>query len=788
MSPLEFNISSRSLPSAHATALRRLAMQLLRDPGEAEDAVQETWLRALAHRPAGATLPAARRWLEAVLRNVVRRRARDRHRRQAREQRAARDEQLPPTVDLVMQRETLQALTTAVLTLEPDLQRVVFARWFEGQPPREIARREGRPVAAVYRDLERARRALREQLEGRLGRREWSRRLALLCGLRRGVRTAPLSWACGVLGGFLVMKKFALILIGAAALAVGITLWDVQPAPAVLTARPRPDTAAAPLTAALDDETDTSRTPVRGAAKATTPQNLAPYEFELEFRVRDEDDLPAASTQLWLAPENHQLNTARTDEDGSLRLVWRGRVPQMTIVFGSPSDVAGRARLQRRVVLAGQPIVVPLRVRAPSEPHAIAVRAVLMDDLGTPVTGYAYAPHGSLAALMRHADGTCEFVTGTESDFDRGDDLLGLIQARSQFRGSWNVSFALPPATGVEAEEARQQPPGRLLGVVHHPDGRPAANALVMLGLAPGRRGPQSTTTDDQGAFEIDDVDPGRYHARSGGGDLGLAQTVLDIAPGGTRTWHPTLDRGHELRARLVDAKGQPLAGWAVEAMHRHDTTGWIDGAVTADDGSFAIPNVEPVQHELRVRPKDSAVTAWRGTLWPDATDMVLTLPADAVAGGSVRLQLQRLNGAPATRGELRLWREGEDEGVRTLQGSDEDLRVTHLAPGAYRPTFLGPGRAARAFDAAAIPPDAEMDLGILTLDECTVLEIPHGADANPTADDSVPLLRLHDSVVSLAGTLTNDAERVLLPPGRYLVGTDQREIELKPGLNQLPQ
>ena len=67
-----------TLMATHAAALRQLARRLVQDPNDAEDALQETWLRALQAPPHNTHR--LRAWLEAVLRNVVRRRVRQRRR------------------------------------------------------------------------------------------------------------------------------------------------------------------------------------------------------------------------------------------------------------------------------------------------------------------------------------------------------------------------------------------------------------------------------------------------------------------------------------------------------------------------------------------------------------------------------------------------------------------------------------------------------------------------------------------------------------------------------------
>src|SRR5690348_4618876 len=75
---------------AQAGWARALAQTLVRDPDRAEDLVQRAWLAALRNPPDGAIPP--RRWLAAVMRNLVRDDARESASRARRERAVARPE------------------------------------------------------------------------------------------------------------------------------------------------------------------------------------------------------------------------------------------------------------------------------------------------------------------------------------------------------------------------------------------------------------------------------------------------------------------------------------------------------------------------------------------------------------------------------------------------------------------------------------------------------------------------------------------------------------------------
>ncbi|HEX6882258.1 MAG TPA: sigma factor, partial [Planctomycetota bacterium] len=92
---------------AHAQALRRLALSLVRDEGEAQELVQETWLRAGGAPRSGA-------WLRTVLRNLWRDRARGAARRVASEAAVARDEAVPSGAEILAELEVAEALAREV--------------------------------------------------------------------------------------------------------------------------------------------------------------------------------------------------------------------------------------------------------------------------------------------------------------------------------------------------------------------------------------------------------------------------------------------------------------------------------------------------------------------------------------------------------------------------------------------------------------------------------------------------------------------------------------------------
>jgi len=162
--------------SAHGGFVRNLARALLSDAHLAEDVAQEAWLRWHT-RGAGAANPRA--WLARVVRNLSANATRERGRRAAREEAAARPEPLRVGDEEAAEAETLRTLVEAVLALEPLLRDTLIGRYFRGLDARTLARESGTPEPTVRDRERRALAELRRRLDGRFGdRRAWGLALA----------------------------------------------------------------------------------------------------------------------------------------------------------------------------------------------------------------------------------------------------------------------------------------------------------------------------------------------------------------------------------------------------------------------------------------------------------------------------------------------------------------------------------------------------------------------------------------------------------------------------------
>lgn len=226
---------------AHAGWIRKLARNMVADSSRADDLVQRTFVAALEHPPEAAT--PLRRWLGAVLRNFARQDRRADRRRADREVAAARGEAVASAHESVEAIAIQRELFEAVLALDEPYRTTVVQRFYEGLPPREIARRLGVPVKTVKTRLSRALEKLRASLDLRHGgdREAWLP--ALLPLAAAPALTAATLWS------LLVDTKIKIAVAALALVSVAAVAWnasretEARPAPPTLAAasEPRPD-------------------------------------------------------------------------------------------------------------------------------------------------------------------------------------------------------------------------------------------------------------------------------------------------------------------------------------------------------------------------------------------------------------------------------------------------------------------------------------------------------------------------------------------------------------------
>jgi RNA polymerase sigma-70 factor (ECF subfamily) len=148
----------------HVADVYRYALAVLRNPADAEDVTQTTFLNAYRAFERGERPDAAHNWLIKIAHNVCRQRFRTSARRP---HEVAFDEDLAATL-VEEEGPTAQDIRRALGQLAFNQRAALVARELEGRSYAEIGEILDLSVGAVETLIFRARRALREQLEGSL--------------------------------------------------------------------------------------------------------------------------------------------------------------------------------------------------------------------------------------------------------------------------------------------------------------------------------------------------------------------------------------------------------------------------------------------------------------------------------------------------------------------------------------------------------------------------------------------------------------------------------------------
>jgi RNA polymerase sigma factor (sigma-70 family) len=153
-----------SLYRRHGADVYRFALAVMGDPGDAEDVTQTTFLNAFRAIERGDQIREPKAWLRTIAHNVCRQRFR---------QDARKPSEVPlddEAADMVVEHDgpTAEDLVRALKHLPFNQRSALVMRELEGRSPREIAEALGVTLSATETLLFRARRSLREQLEGSL--------------------------------------------------------------------------------------------------------------------------------------------------------------------------------------------------------------------------------------------------------------------------------------------------------------------------------------------------------------------------------------------------------------------------------------------------------------------------------------------------------------------------------------------------------------------------------------------------------------------------------------------
>jgi len=306
----------------HADFVRSLSRSLVLDEDRADDVAQETWLCALERPPRhGASL---RRWLAIVARNVARQAWRGETRRARRERACASPERDRSALEALEKLEASRALVRAVRDLSPANRTAVVMRYYDGLPPREIARRLGISTDAAKARLKRSLAELRGRLASPASRGAVAPVVLFqLAGLAPGSRSAGPT-----LLGSLIMTKTQTALLALVALVVvlvGVLLVSdpgggggLEETPrASRDAAPRDPATPDPAPAASDLEPAPGAAPAESGAAAGAPADSPPFVLAtVRGRVVGERRFPVEGARAAVVFPEGEAGHARTDAGG----------------------------------------------------------------------------------------------------------------------------------------------------------------------------------------------------------------------------------------------------------------------------------------------------------------------------------------------------------------------------------------------------------------------------------------------------------------------------------------
>ena len=595
--------------AAHDASIRSLVRQLVLDDGAADDAIQNAVTRALERPPDRRRL---RAWLGRVARNAVLLERRSAARRRARERATARDEAIPSTAEVVERHEQRTLLSRAVLALEEPYRTVILFRFYEDQPPREIARKLGVPVATVKSQIQRGLEKLRARLDREFGDRgSWCTALLPLIG-QVPMEAAAIGSAASasLLTGALVMStkiKIGIAILVVAACAV--VSWSLL--------KPGTTEPSAMAPGTIQNAGDQGHREATVPPASEKPHDSAPREPAVAAMEPDEPAPPPGTTVAGIVVDVWTLRPV----PGASVSFFRGRPPagerewtraDLEAHLG-PTTLAGtdgRFRLEVPAApgSAGSPSALTLFAYAEGYPMqylggvpAGAEEARLQLKAGMRLSGRTVDEEGRPVAfaslVLRVRSGLLGVVTSESKSESDGTFVLEDVPSHSSLTVEISAAGFVPRLLRFWLKE----PPGELIvklsrgrevngRVIDSETREPIKGTSVELWVyeGVGTRALQHRKTGDDGRYRFEHVealegverDPGHKKRPLGRppGPRGLGLWV--DAAGYAPAWAPIesgktqeiqLYRSGAIEGLVLNTRGEPMADARVEARTRPD-------------------------------------------------------------------------------------------------------------------------------------------------------------------------------------------------------------------------
>jgi RNA polymerase sigma-70 factor, ECF subfamily len=680
-------------PQAMAEVFDRIATELLlfarRFAGgaaQAEDLVQQTFVRLIEHAerfdPARRLLP----WSMAILANE----ARQLRRRGEPDGDRLTVREVPEPPAEAARRETQQAIDAALAELPSDHRDVVALRHLHGLPPRRIAAELAIPVGTVKTRLRHGVRRLTASLPPGLA---FGAAMSLLAGRGLAATRRTLLVQVGAsatylpLWGWITMKKTLLAAGAAVLIALAALSWapdglalgsEPVAAPAVAIANSAPggtEPDAAPPTG--------TRTAAESApAPAPTPEAAAePVGIEMRVRVIwQASRRPAANVPLQLFAGEKPIAHGWTDATGGA---------DFAVAVAARYWPAG-AQVQ---LIVQTPLAPGRRFGAPAGTHRAALEIVLdegqhvegavLDATGSPVAG------AEVRLTVAHSTGRGAVVA--RSDAGGAFVLHGLpvgveLEASAGTRAS--APATIRDLTGGERLVLRLDRGGHQLQLHVVAAGQPVVGATVRVELAkvdPNNRRALLGFTTAGGVVTFAGLPAGRHGIEIVHATHPPARRELQTeGEGSTRV--ETVELGATARLDcIVRRGGRPVPG--VMVMINEADSLLYESAQTDHDGRFTADRLAVGSYQLFFLSANTT-TSRRIDLRAGEQQVAIDLPGGTAINGRLLLP----DGSPAVGWGIAALRvDTSGQRAHTVTGADGTFALEEQAQAHYRLLTNGP-------------------------------------------------------------------------------------------------
>ncbi len=572
--------------------LRRLARSLVRDPSLADDLVQEGWLRALTNPPGRHV----RSWWRAVLVRRAIDLRREAERRRAREGRVPAPE--APSDDLLERVEMQEAVAHAVRGLPEPYRGAILLRYFEGLPPRAIARRLGIPVETVRTHLKRAHAMLREGLDRE--RRDWKGAMLLLAWpgsipkLMGGIAAVAHTKKLSLVALVLLVLSFSLVLTGGG-------LRGTEP----------PPRAAEVARTVVVPETE---------APAAAPPAHAGWSIAVRTLRKDAGAFPGASVEARVILDGAVADEQRLTTDSLGNALWLLPKYAETLRLEVTATSPGVAEARKEALVAA----------GSDPPGTIELKLGLLDAL---ITGRVLDPRGEPIEGASVRSAYSRAATGADGRYS--------LKVPADTTFVWGVApghaferAAVKLREGRGTADLRLREEFRIRGVVKDEEGRPVRGAVLRTFFTGFE---QHAVSDREGRYLLAHLDPGRDAQMLSAGHPAFAPFSEQVPTSGREAEVDVVLRpGLPLAGRVEGPDGKPVAGATIRFPWAHDTVSFGSMEVKSGaDGGFAFGTRLPAGEQLLTVDHRSLAPATVRIVLPTDGPVVIRLEAPREVAGT---------------------------------------------------------------------------------------------------------------------------------------------------------